>query len=434
MTPPQKSKRRQRVRSTSRKPLHVRLEPRGRALLIIGAVILVAAYALPRSELLVVGSLLMSLPLIALATVRLRRQRFGVSRRFAPAIAEAGKPVTVNAQVRNLAATRSGEARWRDEWPWAPYGNDPTRLPPLSRNRGSFEASSESVSYVLEPPKRGIVDIGPFVIEVFDPFQLARGEIVLGGTQKLVVTPRVVALPVTGLPIAADDGDSRVVPRQDSGGGDDIMTREYRHGDPMRRVHWKATARQGELMVRQEEQRRRAHAHIVLDTRRSGYRDLVVATEDQPQSDSFEWAVAFTASLALHLQRIGFDVDVLETGFRQLATITHEEEFLVSLAAVTLVEGPPQRRLLSPVVGARHSLGTVFAVVADAEPGTVQRLATQRSQFDSAVAFVVNAHSDLVLGQLRAAGWTCVSVRATDDPAAVWRAAADIREANRALE
>ncbi|MDD0857137.1 DUF58 domain-containing protein [Arthrobacter alpinus] len=31
------------------------------------------------------------------------------------------------------------------------------------------------------------------------------------------------------------------------------MTREYRSGDPLRRVHWPVTARQGKLMVRAEE-------------------------------------------------------------------------------------------------------------------------------------------------------------------------------------
>lgn len=434
MTRSQKPGRLQRRHSVSRKPLQVRLEPRGRALLLVGAVAFVAAYAFPRSELLYVGSLLVGLPLFALATVRLRRQRFGVSRRFTPAIAEAGQPVTVTTQVRNLAATRTGEARWRDEWPWSPYGNDPTRLPPLTRYRGSFASSMESVSYVLEPPKRGVVDIGPFIIEVFDPFLLARGEMVLGGMQKLVVTPRVIAFPEIELPIAADDGDSRAVQRQSSGGGDDIMTRNYQHGDPLRRVHWKATARHGELMVRQEEQRRRAHAHIVLDTRRAGYHDAVMATEDQPQSDSFEWAVAFTASLAIHLQRHGFDVDVLETGYRQLASPRHEEEFLISLSAVTLADGPPPRKLRSTMSGAGRSLGSVFAVIPDADSAIVQQLIAQRGQFDSAVAFVVNAHNDVVLNQLRAAGWACVAVRVTDDLATVWSAVAGLAEVNRVAE
>ena len=56
------------------------------------------------------------------------------------------------------------------------------------------------------------------------------------------------------------------------------MTREYRHGDPMRRVHWAATARHGQLMVRQEESVTTPEATIVLDSRLSAYATGLAAT------------------------------------------------------------------------------------------------------------------------------------------------------------
>jgi len=43
--------------------------------------------------------------------------------------------------------------------------------------------------------------------------------------------------------------------------------REHRHGDDLRKVHWRATARSGELMVRLEERPWRAQATLLLDTR-----------------------------------------------------------------------------------------------------------------------------------------------------------------------
>ena len=52
-------------------------------------------------------------------------------------------------------------------------------------------------------------------------------------------------------------------------GEDDAPTREYRHGDDLRRVHWRSTARVGELMVRREEQPWESRATVVLDTRRA---------------------------------------------------------------------------------------------------------------------------------------------------------------------
>ena len=51
-------------------------------------------------------------------------------------------------------------------------------------------------------------------------------------------------------------------------GEDDVIPRGYRHGDDLRRVHWRSTARYGELMVRREEQPQRARCTVLLDTRR----------------------------------------------------------------------------------------------------------------------------------------------------------------------
>lgn len=389
------------------------------------------------------GSLLAGLPLVALAFVRFRKQRMAVARRFAPSVAEAGRAVSVTVEIRNLAAARTGEASWRDAWPWAPYGTDRARLRSLARSGGVAGTSSGVagkgsgllvnavlMNYVLAPPRRGVFEIGPLVVDFGDPFGLASGELVVGDLQKLVVTPALAILPTTGQSIAADEGSARALQRRASGGEDELMTREYRYGDPLRRVHWRASAHHGELMVREEEQRSHAQARILLDTRRAGYRDAGVATPEEPESEAFEWALAFSASLAVHLQRVGFTVQLIETGYRQLATSEHLDEFLESLAAIELVGGAAQPGLASLLPDPGRSLGSVFAVVADAEPHTVDRLVTQRVQFDLAIAFVVNPRNDLVLGPLHDAGWVCIAVRSTDDLSAVWLAAAEAREAH----
>lgn len=405
--------------------------PRGRAVLIVGVITIVAAYVFRRSELLYVGSLLAGLPLAALITVRLRDRRISVSRHFAPSIVEVGRPITVNVEVRNLGSTGTWETVVRDEWPWPPFGNEPMRLPPLAKWRGVPGKGSTTVSYILEPPRRGVFDIGPFVVAVTDPFLVARGESLAGGVQKLVVTPRVDVLPTTGLSITSDDVSAKAQQRRSDSGGDDLMTREYRHGDPMRRVHWKASARHGELMVRLEEQRSHSQASILLDTRRAAYRDVDSGSGVQSQSDSFEWVLSFTASLSLHLQRVGFTVDVMETGYPQISQPEYPEQFLRSLASVELFEGPHVRQLFSLPASSDRSLGSIFAVIADAEPQTVERLVTQRAQFDTAIAFVVNPRNQFVLDSLRNAGWGCVAVHPTDDVAEVWRAAGELRGAHR---
>src|SRR5690606_41086826 len=49
-----------------------------------------------------------------------------------------------------------------------------------------------------------------------------------------------------------------------AGDSDDVLTREYRRGDAMRRVHWRATARAGDLRVRQEEHHAEVSSLVIL--------------------------------------------------------------------------------------------------------------------------------------------------------------------------
>ena len=63
-------------------------------------------------------------------------------------------------------------------------------------------------------------------------------------------------------------------------GEDDAATREYRHGDDLRKVHWRSTARVGELMVRREEQPFQSRATVLLDSRTIAHRGSDSAESD----------------------------------------------------------------------------------------------------------------------------------------------------------
>ena len=86
-------------------------------------------------------------------------------------------------------------------------------------------------------------------------------------TAPLLVVPRVRPLGAGG-PAGGHGGGGEGARRTIAvHGEDDVSTREYRHGDDLRKVHWRATARTGELMVRLEERPWRAQATLFLDTR-----------------------------------------------------------------------------------------------------------------------------------------------------------------------
>jgi uncharacterized protein (DUF58 family) len=258
---------------------------------------------------------------------------------------------------------------------------------------------------------------------------MARSTIAVGSTDKLVVVPAIIDLPAGGPALSDGEGTAQLVQRRVTGNDDDLTTREYRIGDALRRVHWRASARRGELMVRQEEHRSHPDARIILDTRLAGYGDVDVDDTDvwHPiySSEAFEWGVRMLASLGVHLDGSGFQVTVDETGPTQLEQFgerwdgSRREAFLTSLAGVVLKDAGPDR-LERPA--ANDTTGPIFAVLGDPEELTLNWLIRRRRATDSGVAFLVEPREAAVT-RLTEAGWVCVAVRPWDGPESAWKAA-----------
>ena len=409
-----------------------RLTRRGCVVLACGAVIIAASYWLGRRELVYVGSFLVLLPLLALAVVRLRPLRLSVQRSFSPAVVSVGHPTMVDLRVENLSLSRTTEGTWRDASPWYPDATAPTRLPALAPRvaRSARRGAHALIRYELTPAIRGRCDIGPILVDFCDPFGLADGVCAAGGSEPLTVTPAIVPLAGSVVSLSSDHGPTRMRQRRSLGGEDDLMAREYRRGDALRRVHWRATARAGELMVRQEEQPSHAEARILLDTCRSSYRDVDASVDtEQPLSEAFEWAVSFTASLVVHLATSGYLVRMIETAPAQLASPEHPEEFLESLATVTLSSEPPEElSLLGGVQRLGRSEGSIFAVLADVDDPVLERLGAQRHVFGVAAAFLVAPQRPAIARVLTEAGWLCVTVQPGDSVEHAWLALGAVQD------
>jgi uncharacterized protein (DUF58 family) len=152
---------------------------------------------------------------------------------------------------------------------------------------------------------RGVYEVGPIEVSSGDPFGFYARRAILPGQATIVVYPRIVPLRQLGFPLAAGLGVSQ---RRRSFQDDPTRSagvREYRPGDPIRRVHWKATARQGELQVRVLEP---AAAPLLL---------LVLASDtfDFPwtryREDLFELAASALASIAWRALEDGWPVGLL---------------------------------------------------------------------------------------------------------------------------
>lgn len=402
----------------------VTLTVRGGAMLAAAALALVVAYIAGWPELLFIACFAGIPPLLALLHVTRMRPRLTVARFTSPAIVAAGTTGAASLRVANTAGVRTAAARWRDGLPWGTGSTEARDFAPLE------PGGVRMLQYAFTPPRRGLVDLGPLSIGVGDPFGLARGQFPAGGRQRLVVAPETVALDAGAIDIASESGSARLFQHRALAGEHDVMTRDYRPGDALRRVHWKASAHHGDLMVREDEKRSHAEALLLVDTRRGSYRDVSrTLSPDRPESEHFEWALRMVASLREHLVRAGLHVRVAETAVAQLADPEHADDFVESLARVRLsYQDTPVIRLADPQ---QEDRGTLFAVLDAPDEETTAALLGQGGAFSLAVAFLLGdgngtegrpglAHS------LEEAGWLVRRVAEDETVERAWAALGEV--------
>jgi uncharacterized protein (DUF58 family) len=145
-------------------------------------------------------------------------------------------------------------------------------------------------TYRLACLRRGYYQIGPAVLETGDLFGLHRRFRVGAAPHFLLVYPRVVAL--TGYEIASRRpvGEVRLSHRLYEDPTRIAGVRRYELGDPLNRVHWKATARTGELHSKVHEPSTLAGATLLLDFHDAGY---------PPRTEPHRSDLAITAVVSL---------------------------------------------------------------------------------------------------------------------------------------
>jgi uncharacterized protein (DUF58 family) len=176
---------------------------------------------------------------------------------------------------------------------------DGARLMLTRLKRGEVETLNYTVTFLM----RGYYQLGPLLLETGDVFGLHRRFRVAGEPHFALVLPKV--LPLQGYNLASRRplGEIRVVHRLFEDPTRLAGVRPYQQGDPLNRIHWRATARTGEIHSRLFETSRVAGATFLLDFHAQSFQGAGGNT-------SAELAIVTVASLAnavfLMGQQIGF--------------------------------------------------------------------------------------------------------------------------------
>ena len=400
------------------------LTTRGRAFLSAGVTAVACAWVLGLDDLARVGVLLVVLPLLTAVVTTRGRHRLGLVRTVQPTRVTTGQQATVHLELSNESRTPTGLLLLEEQVPYA-LGVRPRFVVDRMGSRWRRE-----VTYTVRSDVRGRWTVGPMTVRATDPFGLVELDRTFSSTTTVVVTPQVVALPAIPLTGAwTGSGDNR--PRDFAGGSaEDVVVREYRRGDDLRRVHWRSSAHAGELMVRREEQPWQSRATIFLDNRAHVHRGAGV-------SSSLEYAVVATASIAMHLAQRGFRVRLV-TAEGDEASVSWHEHGSVSpeagplLESLAVVQPASQAHLRTGWLSDSHQGGLLVAVLGDVAGHDQAVLAKMRHGAGTSLALVLDVDrwtrepsatsrsADAVVALLAAGGWVAVTAGPQDKLPAVW--------------
>ncbi|WSQ08456.1 DUF58 domain-containing protein [Streptomyces sp. NBC_01231] len=412
------------------------LTTRGRSFFAAGIAAAICAYVLGQSDLLRVGLLLAALPLICVTALFRTRYRVAGSRRLSPARVPAGSEARVHLRMDNVSRLPTGLLMLQDRVPYV-LGPRPRFVLDRVEPGGRRE-----VSYRVRSDLRGRYPLGPLQLRLTDPFGMCELTRSFSTYDTLTVIPRVEPLPpvrLSGEAKGYGDGRHRSLALA---GEDDIIPRGYRYGDDLRRVHWRSTARYGELMVRREEQPQRARCTVLLDTRG-------LAFQGAGPDSAFEWAVSGSASVLVHMLERGFSVRLLTDtgtsvpgegadGFAGVSQGTADAAGLMmdTLAVIDHSDGAGLSRAYDVLRGGNEGLLVAFFGDLDEEQAAIAGKMRQRS--GGAVAFLLDSDdwgrepSDVSdplggsqerLRMLREAGWAALSVPRGASLDNLWRQA-----------
>lgn len=406
------------------------LTRRGWTFVAIGVGTALAAVLAGERDLLRAGILLLLVPLISLVIALRSRVRLKASRRVEPARIAVDETATVHLEISNRARIATGVLLVEDSIPFT-LGTRPRFV--LDHVWSLFR---RDVTYTVRPVVRGRYSIGPLTVRVTDPFGMVELHRPFSEVGHLVVTPAVHRLPPVRL-VGEWSGSGESRPRAiASAGEEDATIRAYRTGDDMRRVHWRATAHHGELMVRREEQPWQSWATVLLDNRTAGHAGEGV-------DSSLEWAVTAAASIGVHLSERGYAVRLATDHGAAVSTAWHDPASGAGDATASLLEAlavvAPKREASvgswpDLLAGANSATGLLIAVIGRLDEQEARLVASLRHGSTAALAVMLDTMSWTSMAAreseqarlhnhaqiLNSAGWNVITARRGDHLAALW--------------
>ena len=272
------------------------------------------------------------------------------------------------------------------------------------------------LTYQLQCNRRGYYQIGPLVLETGDMFGLNRRFRVLTDPVFLLVFPKIISIPSYDIASRRPIGEVVMTHRLFEDPTRIAGVRKYQEGDPLARVHWRATARTGILQSKIYEPSTLAGATIVVDFHKESF-------DSKGEPVRSELAITAAASVANALQELGQQIGLISNGRDAVDRIREEgwkgdrrtrEE--ARNAAVQMEDSDRLRPVVVPTCKSPQQMIHISKALARLEKTDGMRLselmieAAARIPKDATVIVIVstiNMENAIALGGLRRQGF-CV--------------------------
>ncbi|MFL6219541.1 MAG: DUF58 domain-containing protein [Actinomycetes bacterium] len=405
--------------------------PRAAGFAAAAAAMYVAGRLTGVPELYMLAVAALALPLGALAVVTWGNSRLASSRSVRPVRTSVGNRIAVTVRLDNPTRLETGVLLLEDRLPY--------QLGPGARFvvPGIPGGDRELLSYEVRAAARGRYSIGPLAVRLADPFGLAQVTSELAGSTDVIVHPRVEALAAPGLGGELASSAATKVRYLFSQGDEFYTTREYRDGDDLRKVHWRSSAKRGQLMIRQDESPRQARVLIALDLRAAVH----VGGDEH---SSLERVISAGASIAARLATGGYEIGCV-TDDGGTVRVPRGADAAGPILDFLAGAGPSHSPSLAPLAArltATSGEGLLVLVTAVPSPEEAAALARTRASFAGALAILVRTDSWLpparpgagarmaseaeaatsaAIARLHRAGWQTVTLQRGEPLEPVWR-------------
>jgi len=273
--------------------------------------------------------------------------------------------------------------------PWLEVHN-PSTLPGGLPGRAISLGGRQERSWLVRTPlvHRGHFRIEPLQIRTGDPFGFFEASAGVGQGITLVVYPRIDPLPLWRLPPANIEGAHASPERTLQATPLATTVRPYAPGDSMNRIHWRTTAKTGEIQVKEFDLEQTADAWIFLDLDAG----VEAGTGDDTTTEVMVRAAASIADKALAENRaVGLTVSAHRLTVLPADRGARQRLKILQLLAAVEADGrtPLDEALVTGVSRLRRGM-TAIVITASQDPSFVRPLAALRTRGIGTVVVVAD--------------------------------------------